>query len=264
MTTTCEDVLPSLLDTCTEGRGRRLRFELFDCRTRAEFASKHVEGSHHLDPAAHRRASSVTSRGGLVALVRSFNDVPSDDIHLCFFAGACESALEDDDVGGDLFALEYAVLFIQRGFRHVSVLADGFPALAAALERDGVHAVHGIYPVALAQPSVRHSDTPEPEHRPDSHQAHEALHALQHRTAQLGSTIRAAMSRRARDWSGAYARRPQRSRRPLRRSKPLPGVYKTRRQNSMLSTGNSSRETPTRAHVGGLHERICGERRSES
>ena len=191
MTTACEDVLPSLLGTCTETRGRPCRFELFDCRSRAEFASKHVEGSHHLDPAAHRRALSVTSRGGLVALVRTFSDVPSEDTHLCFFAGASELAQEDDDLGGELFALEYAVLFIQRGFRHVSVLVGGFPALAAALEHDGVYASHGIYPVAMARPPMSHRDAPEPEHRPDSHQAHEALHALQHRTAQLGSTIRA-------------------------------------------------------------------------
>ena len=191
MTTACEDVLPSLLGTCTETRGRPCRFELFDCRSRAEFALKHVEGSHHLDPAAHRRALSVTSRGGLVALVRTFSDVPSEDTHLCFFAGASELAQEDDGLGGELFALEYAVLFIQRGFRHVSVLVGGFPALAAALEHDGVYASHGIYPVAVVRPPMSHRDAPEPEHRPDSHQAHEALHALQHRTAQLGSTIRA-------------------------------------------------------------------------
>ena len=115
------------------------RYELLDCRSSAEFAARRMEGSHHLDPANLGSKQVMPDYNGyygnMVSIVRSLNLEVSDDasmpVHLCFFGRATDpdpAALEDEGAGEDIFALEYAVLWIQvviarrRGVRHEDCL----------------------------------------------------------------------------------------------------------------------------------------------
>ena len=110
-------------------------------------------GSKHDGGRSSSSSSNGNNNGSEAAEVGANGDDDDDDDD--DGDGAAAEEEEEEGAGDDIVALEYAHLFIRRGFQHVSILRGGFAALVKELQD-----MHTLQQQAIAAAAESSSSSP--------------------------------------------------------------------------------------------------------